>query len=322
MNARFAVAALAVGGLSLLAGGCANGSGRTPEDAVAGSCGPATWLAALPPEIGEASGIARDPRRPDLFWLHNDSGNEPLLFAVDTTGALLATVRMTGGSARDLEDLSIARCGESWCLFLGDIGDNMAVRRNVKVHRLPLPDLPPTGKDAEGGAGTPYDQVLSPLATWRLEYPDGPRDAEALVVDAEHGDLIVISKGRDARVQLYSAPVAELEAAGDATVSLQSVGRLDIPIGRNTTQFVTAADLSSDGTRLAVRSYAELFLYSWPGVAQFDTATAPLSTSLLTAFEPQGEAVAWGEDGETLYLASEERAGRPPQLSRIRCPRP
>ena len=39
----------------------------------------------------------------------------------------------------------------------------------------------------------------------------------------------------------------------------------------------------------------------------------------VVAFEPQGEGVTWGADGESLYLASEGRNGRPPQLSRILC---
>lgn len=315
------LAAVALSACAAVAG-CSAGSGRE-TGADASSCGAAVALAALPEMLGEASGMARDPRRTDLFWVHNDSGNEPLLFAVDTTGALRATVRVTGGSDRDLEDIALGRCGSSSCLYLGDIGDNRGAYKSVRVHQLPLPDLPPepSATGAPSGPNAPYDGVVSPLASWELVYPGGPRDAEGLAVDDARGELLIVTKGRTGPIELYASPLAELEASRGATVTLRRVGRLAIPVGRNTAQLVTAADLSPDGTRLAIRSYANLFLLSWHGTAEQDTAEAPVVTSLLPAFEPQGEGLGWSADGETLYLASEGRNGRPPQLSRIRCPR-
>lgn len=303
-----------------LVSGCAAGASRE-SGASAASCDGAVAVAALPEMLGEASGMARDPRRPDLFWLHNDSGNEPLLFAVDTTGAVRATIRVAGGSDRDLEDIALGRCGDAWCLYLGDIGDNRGAYPSIRVHQLPLPDLPREPSGAAPARG-PYDGVVAPLASWTLAYPGGPRDAEGLIVDDARGDLLIVTKGRRGPIELYAAPLAELAAARGATVVLGRVGRLAIPVGQNTAQLVTAADLSPDGTRLAIRSYANLFLVRWSGAAAQDTTEAPTVASLLTAFEPQGEGLSWGGDGETLYLASEGRSGRPPQLSRIRCPRP
>jgi hypothetical protein len=315
--------------------GCSAGAGREAGQE-APSCDVAVALATLPEMLGEASGIARDPRRADLFWVHNDSGNEPLLVAVDTAGRARATVRVTGGSDRDLEDIALGRCGTAWCLYLGDIGDNRAVYPGIRVHQLPLPDLPPESSAAgdpsalpvegasvqPGPARGPYDGVVSPLASWELVYPGGPRDAEGLIVDDARRELLVVTKGRTGPIELYAAPFAELEATRGEAVVLRRAGRLAIPVGQNTSQYVTAADLSPDGTRLAIRSYANLFLVRWRGSAAQDSAEAPAVASLLTAFEPQGEGLGWGEDGETIYLASEGRDGRPPQLSRIRCPRP
>jgi len=330
---RQGAAGVTIATACLLVAGCTRGAGRESGGPPT-ACEGAVALAALPEMLGEASGMARDPRRADLFWLHNDSGNEPILFAVDTTGAVRATVRVTGGSSRDLEDIAPGRCGSDWCLYLGDIGDNRGAYASVLVHQLPLPDVPPgpSGSGAPAVApngaapGTathgPYDGVVSPRASWELVYPGGPRDAEGLIVDDARGELLVVTKGRTGPIELYAVPVAELEAAGGATVALRRVGRLAIPVGRNTAQLVTAADLSPDGTRLAIRSYANLFLLRWSGTAAQDTSEAPLVASLLSAFEPQGEGLSWSADGETLYLASEGRDGRPPQLSRIRCPRP
>jgi len=305
--------------LGVTLSGCSEGSAR--EDSALSTeftCGPATIVTTLPESIKEASGIARDPRRDDLFWLHNDSRNETVLFGVDTTGALLSTARVPGATNRDIEDIAIGRCGSEFCVYLGDIGDNRGSYPSVRIHRIPLPALPGT-RSGDATASGGFDQVLTPLATWELDYPDGPRDAEGLVIDDAHGQLSIITKGRRGEVVLFSVDLAELEQSDGSTITLRRIGRLTIPIGGGIQQLITAADLSPDGTRLAVRSYASLYLLPWSGADYQDTAAVPYSAPLFAALEPQGEGVAWGAEGEVLYLASEGRGGRPPQLSRIRC---
>ena len=306
--------------LGVTLSGCSDGAAR--DDTALSTeltCGPATVVAILPESIIEASGIARDPRRDDLYWLHNDGGKEAILFGVDTTGVVLATVRISGTPNRDMEDIAIARCGSEWCLYLGDIGDNRSRRSSVQVYRIPLPALPDPDIDTSELNGG-VTQELSALDSWELEYPDGARDAEGLVIDDARGQLSVISKGRrSAGVVLYSIDLAELDRDGDSTRTLHRIGRLAIPVGRSTSQLVTAADISPDGSLLAVRSYASLHLLPWSGAFLQDTTLTPYSALLFLAFEPQGEGVAWSADGEVLYLASEGRNGRPPQLSRIRC---
>ncbi len=277
-------------------------------------------MAALPESLHEASGIARDPRREDLFWLHNDSGNETVLFGVDSAGVVLTKARVTNVVNRDIEDIAIGRCGSDWCAYLGDIGDNSSTQSSVWVHRVPLPALP--DRDAEaGGANAQAIQEVSASASWELVYPDGPRDAEGLVVDDDRGELSIVSKGRgDTGIVLYSIDLLGFDQGDGSTRTLRRVGRLAIPTGGSASQLVTAADLSPDGTLLAIRSYASLYLLPWEGAANQDTTTVPYSALLVLAFEPQGEGVTWAADGEVLYLASESRNGRPPQLSRIRCP--
>ena len=316
-----ALAACLILGTSL--SGCSEGAAREdsafPQEF---SCGPATVVAILPESLIEASGIARDPRREDLFWLHNDGGRDILLFGVDTTGAVLASARVTNVVNSDVEDVTIGRCGSDWCVYLGDIGDNRARRSSVRVHVIPLPALPdPEQTAAERGRETDaIHQELTALASLELQYPDGPRDAEGLVIDDAREQLLVVSKGRQgAGVVVYSMDLSGFEWSDRSVRTLNRVGRLAIPVGGSISQLVTAADLSPDGSSLALRSYASLHLLSWSGAALQDTTLVPYSAFLFLAFEPQGEGVTWGADGEFLYLASEGRNGRPPQLSRILC---
>jgi hypothetical protein len=307
-------------GLGLLSSAVSCSSGAAREDfdrEVLQDCEAPVVVAILDSLLLEASGIARDPRRSDLFWIHNDSGNEPVLFAVDSAGRLLAEAAIENITDRDVEDITIGRCGADWCAYIGDIGDNRATRSSVFVHLVPLPSpesvpVPPAGFKRLPG--------LQPLTSWELVFPDGARDAEGLVVDELRRELAIVSKGRESEVVLYGARLAELDAGSRTPFTLARIGRLAVPVGNAFTELVTAAELSPDGSWLALRSYSALHLLRWSGVFEQDTAQTPLSSSLLGAFEPQGEGVTWSADGTTLWLASEGRAGRPPQLSRIRCP--
>jgi hypothetical protein len=265
----------------------------------------------LPAQLAEASGVTRDPRRADVLWVHNDSGHEPILYAVDTTGALLGQVTIVGATSQDPEDVATARCPEGWCLFFSDTGDNLAVRDLVFVHRLPLPDIP-------SDAAVPADPVM-PLMSYALVYPGGARDAESLFVDWERGELGIVTKGRNGMVELYVADLETLETA-DGPVALERVGRLDVPIdGDVTAQYVTAGDLSPDGATLAIRSYTVLYLFEWNGSAAFDTLAVPAEANLVPALEPQGEGLTFTIDGSRIYMASEGARSLPPQLSRVDC---
>jgi hypothetical protein len=50
-------------------------------------------------DLPEASGVAASRRTPGLFWAHNDSG-EPVIYALDSHGAIKGRVRVTGASGR------------------------------------------------------------------------------------------------------------------------------------------------------------------------------------------------------------------------------
>ena len=314
-----------VAGLAAVVAGFAACAGpsddRTFAQEASGRCGTPRVVNELPTELLESSGITRDPRHPDVFWVHNDSGNPAELVAIDTAGRLIATVPLEQAPNRDFEDIAVGPCPTGSCLYLADIGDNLAVHSSVRVHRLPLPDLPDRAASSRA-SGARILPPLRPETSWNLVYPAGPRDAESLAIDAERGELIIVTKGRESIVEMYGLPLSDLTGRPGSPDTLHRVGRLHVPIGSGTSQFITAADLSPDGSRFAVRSYTTLYEFAWSGAAAFDTLDVPAASSLLGALEAQGEGVAWDLSGETLLLVSEGRGGRPPTISRIRCPAP
>ena len=56
--------------------------------------------------IPEASGIVKSRRHSGIFWVHNDSGNPPLLFAIRADGRIVRQFRLAIPNI-DWEDIAI-----------------------------------------------------------------------------------------------------------------------------------------------------------------------------------------------------------------------
>ncbi len=86
--------------------------------------------------IPEASGIVKSRRYPGIFWVHNDSGNPPLLFAIKGDGRIVRQFRL-GVPNIDWEDIAIDDQGH---LYLGDIGNNTGALPLRAIYRIDEPD--------------------------------------------------------------------------------------------------------------------------------------------------------------------------------------
>jgi hypothetical protein len=287
VSRRFCAVALA------LFSGLAAAGGAATETCTA--AGPAQKL---PVVARESSGLALGRERPGLLWTHNDRGNEPELYAVDAEGRLEQTVRLPG-PAIDWEDIEIAACPGGSCLYVGDIGDNDSLRDHITIYRLPEP--------AEGA------REIADVVALRARYPEGPRDAESLFV-LPSGDIFVVTKGRDTEIALYRLPAPQ---SPDGIATLERVREI-FPLPANNDDRVSAATASSDGSRVAVRTYRRLYVY----VAAHLVGGAPVDPSVIDLAalgEGQGEGVALADDG-SVWLSSEAANRRSfPVLNRLAC---
>src|SRR5262249_40948692 len=57
--------------------------------------------------LRQASGIALSHDNPGVLWTHNDAGDGPRIFALNTQGQLLGTYSLPGADAVDYEDIAI-----------------------------------------------------------------------------------------------------------------------------------------------------------------------------------------------------------------------
>jgi hypothetical protein len=249
--------------------------------------------------LGELSGLAASRTQP-ILWTHNDSGDSPRIFALDTAGERRHTYKLVGATAADWEDIAI---GPDAAIYLADTGDNSENRPDVTVWRVPEPVVP------AGKSDSPDD--LTGVEALTMRYPDGARDAESLMLDPRSGDLYVISKARsgESHVYRYAAPFTP-----GATRTLEKVGAVAFVGPTSSETLATAADISADGAWIAVRTYNTA--YAWPlaaGQTVADALAGP-RCRLPLASEAQGEALAWAADGSGFYTVSE---GNRPMLWRV-----
>ena len=258
--------------------------------------------------LDESSGLAASRRQPGVLWTIEDSGNPAELHAVDTAGRVLGTWRIEGARNADWEALALGPCGSETCLHIADTGDNSARRDRVVIYRVREPDVPQGARRQARGRITEAD-----VLTFR--YPDGAHDVEALVVTTST-DLLLISKGRNERVQAFRLTQPGWNA--ERVVTAQSLGALELPQG-GIADLVTDAGLHPDGRTLAVRTYVAVYFLT------LDDAGIPRHgdghACTILGLELQGEGVTWLDD-TTLALSSEAAYGVPGTISRMRCPRP
>jgi hypothetical protein len=236
------------------------------------------------PHLAEASGLVHAAgRAPALWWAVNDSGNPPLLHAVDRQGRLVASIRVTGATNRDWEDLGAAPDGRGGrALFIADIGDNSRERDDLVVYRVREPRL-----DARATARA---GVLP------FRYPDGRFDAESIAVDPESGRIYVLTKGATTRVYRFPLPLRP-----GRRVTLERVATV-----LGLLPLATGAAVSPDGRRLTVRTYLDAYEQRRPRGAPFERLFALRPERVRLAGERQGEAIAYTQDGSALVTTSEQ----------------
>jgi len=233
-----------------------------------------------PAAVIEASGIAASRTTPGYFYTHNDNFDDQRIFAISASGELRGTWTLDiPSSVRDPEDIAIGpgpMSGVSY-IYLADIGDNANVRDDITVYRAVEPTVSATG--APVVAGLPAQSI-------RLSYPDGPRDAETLMIDI-NGDMYVIAK-RLTPGKVYRAPFPQ--STTNVNV-LQPVGQLQWDLIQP-----TGGDIAADGSAIIVRGYFRMDLWARPTGANIGSVLSQPGCTVPWVVEPQGEAVCFRDD--------------------------
>jgi hypothetical protein len=217
-------------------------------------------------------------------------------------GEPCGTWRLTGATARDWEDIAAGPGPERTTsyLYLGEIGDNLEDQPDIAVFRVPEPAA------TAGTAGPPKSApgATEPAQKFRFRYPDGPHNAEALLVHPGTGDVYIVVKAENPGVYVARAPLDP-----SSITTLHKIATL--PLGRNGDySLITGGDIAPDGNRVALCDYAGGYELRLPaGAADFDDVWQQAPVKLTLPLRPQGESIAYRLDGKALLTTSERPGG-------------
>jgi hypothetical protein len=174
--------------------------------------------------INESSGLARDVAG-GAYWTINDSGAGGVAYALDAKGKVTGTLNYRA-QPRDVEAIAMHENR----LYIADIGDNLERRDFVRVYFFDNPR-------ASG--------LTVSFRAWDLRYPDGPHDAETLLVN-ETGRLFIVTKQAGGGA-VYAAP---REPSRQGVNDLTKVGEAP--------SLVTDGTFLPGGERIALLSYTAI----------------------------------------------------------------
>jgi hypothetical protein len=265
------------------------------------------------PALLEVSGMVASPTHKGVLWMHNDSGDDARIFAISTEGAPLGTLKFPDVEARDFEDIAAAPCPDlsGPCIYVADTGDNNLEREFLVVYAVREPTEVSPEKPLPEDAASDY--------VWRFPVVPAPQaNIEAFIVLPDATAMIFFEKSEeDARSFIYPAPWTPNES-----FTLQEVARfdppgVDVPFGH----FITGADIHPTAKRLLIRTYSGVFEAKLEGASAADVDAITFDEVFVGAIdEPQGEAVAYDEEGTGIWTVSESPSKDPGQpLHHVAC---
>jgi hypothetical protein len=217
--------------------------------------------------ITESSGLAVDPTG-NLYWTVNDSGDRGVAYGLGLDGTVQGTLNFRA-QPQDVEAVAVYEDR----LYVADIGDNNRDRDFVRVFFF-------TNPRANGLTVTYH--------AYDFSYPDGPHNAETLLVD-DSGRLFIVTKGRNGAI--YEAPakpdrqgVNELEKVGSAPGA------------------VTDGTFLPGGQRIALLTYTS--------VEVIDATTYEVVASTPIPDLPQPESLTLSLDEKSLLIGSEGKKSK------------
>jgi hypothetical protein len=256
------------------------------------------------PALGEMSGIVASSY-PDVYWVHNDSGDEARIFAIHSNGEVVlpnwanTTAEEWGGYAidnawqYDWEDIALA----DGVLYLADIGNNDNARRDLGVYVVMEPH-PVFVVKTRAVKFLPIrfpDQTQYPAEQWHF-------DSEAIFSFNEK--LYFLSKHRQPGIPISFEPGAKLYRLDTSYIDRDNVLKLVDRHDRVT--MVTGADVSPDAQHLAIVTYTHLWVFDRPRRGDKWLQSRARVLELDRDFVKQNEAIAW-ESNDSLLMTNENR---------------
>ena len=168
-----------------------------------------------------------------------------MLYAIDAKGSLTGSVILDGVNAIDWEDMASYTDGASKRLVIADIGDNQSRRKYVTIYIIDEPDPLQHSQTAT------YREI-------RVRYPDGPQDCEAIGIDFEHRQILMVGKSLLPLAPVYSLPLPSQLYGGETTVDPVLLTR----VGAIAAALISAMDIDPRSGDLFLVNYFQCFHFN------------------------------------------------------------
>lgn len=234
----------------------------------------------LPRQLNEASGMELSNN--GFLWLHNDSGNDPFLYEVDTAnnGAVLDSVFVKSDVLKDWEDVCRDDDGS---FYIGDFGNNSHNRTDLQILKITDPE----------NQDTLESEIIHFNFEDQSQFPppllDRNFDCEAFVYFEDSLYLFSKNWGLSTVTRMYVLP------SDSGTYEARVLDTYD------TGGFITAADISPNGKTLALLSMNYIWIFYDYNGRDFFSGNAKKFKFVLT----QKEALVFVDDS-LLYIADEK----------------
>jgi hypothetical protein len=237
--------------------------------------------------IDEASGLANSLNFNGYLWTLQDSGKPNSLYLISTDGKIIKEYNVPGSLNHDWEDMASGPGpvdGTNY-IYIGEIGNNNPPMTSSNIiYRVPeITDM----------SGSFNQDKLEKIT---FTYPDGPRDAETLLLDPMTKDLFIVSK------QLTQSEVYRLPYPQSTTeiITAEKVGNIPSVV------FTTGGNVSFDGNEILIRNYTSVFYWQRKsGETIGQTLMRGPDKSLVVAAEPQGEGISFDREAKGFYTLGE-----------------
>ncbi|HET9032313.1 MAG TPA: hypothetical protein VFN25_05335 [Dokdonella sp.] len=254
--------------------------------------------------LDEISGIASSRLSENRYWVHDDSPRPAELQAIDESGKQLVRLRIEGVRAIDWEDIaSHSDAGKPW-LLIGDIGDNAGVRKDYELIVIEEPEL-----SAKAGV-----QSIKPAWRLRFRYPDGAHDVEAMAVDVQQRQVLLINKHPPLAV--YTLPLGPASTNTNTLVATKLLELSSIPqpdANERKARYPSARfggsptglDIDAAGKRAILLTYRDIWLFNRKPGESWKQAFSRKPKRISLPPLAQAEAIGFDRNGQSIMVSGE-----------------
>ncbi len=287
------------------------------------------------PHLNESSGMAFSKQYLNRLYHINDSGSEPEFFFTDADGNNSQRVPIRLGFFLDTEDMTVGPClGESSCMVIGDIGDNLRFRPSIQFYFFKESNL--SQKNLDQLRTTGLD--LQPDLVLSVSYPDRSHNSEGFYLDKNDNLTLITKEKNGATAQIFLLTADQIRRAALEYVKkdsrptagnpkFKSVAKLALkpllpPSFAPINTEITGAAYSEASDTVAILTYDGVFEFPTPSLTkQAQDAWIAGTDYLYTPVRAgnQQEAISYIPGTSDLLISSEMGNGGLTPLLKLRC---